>query len=371
MLVEVAVQRRRPALGRADDEEVGERHRRRPLRRRGTDSGAARWPGQIPRRPHRRIVPDAGVNRAGPTRLACGPCPEGSRRGRGGRHTAAARRHIDPLPPGLRCAGGVWAVGIVRDEADIVGTVVAQPPGPRGRAGGDRRQPVHRRHPRRCSSDLARSQPVTVLADRLAAHYQAEKTTLLARAAAARRGGLGAPLRRRRGLGHRRHRRDRHRGAVAGGVRRRRGAGAGVQPRAHGGRRSRRARPGAPPAVAQGRAQPPAQGGVPGPAPGPGCIRGTTACTAGGARRRASRSDTSPTAPRSSSCARSARDTPRWPPPTSPTRSASTGAASAPATTTSCAPRGARCVDTHNLPVGVVGAPHGLVGGPGHSVSAP
>jgi len=95
---------------------------------------------------------------------------------------------MDPLPPGLRGAGGVWAVGVVRDEEDIVETVVANLLGQ-----GVERVVVADN----LSSDgttailerLARSEPVTVLADRLAAHYQAEKVTLLAHEAT--RAGAG------------------------------------------------------------------------------------------------------------------------------------------------------------------------------------
>jgi hypothetical protein len=82
----------------------------------------------------------------------------------------------------------VWAVGIVRDEADIVETVITNL-----LAHGvervliadnlsiDGTGPILER--------LARSHPVTVLCDRLPAHYQAEKTSLLARGAA--RAGAG------------------------------------------------------------------------------------------------------------------------------------------------------------------------------------
>jgi hypothetical protein len=99
-----------------------------------------------------------------------------------------ARGHLDGVPAEVRGAGGVWAVGIVRDEADIVETVVTNLV-----AHGVERVLIADN----LSTDgtgavlerLARTLPVTVLGDRLAAHYQAEKTTLLARAAA--RAGAG------------------------------------------------------------------------------------------------------------------------------------------------------------------------------------
>jgi hypothetical protein len=99
---------------------------------------------------------------------------------------AEARRHLDAMPEIDGARGGVWAVGMVRDEADIVETVVRNLLD----------QGVHRVViADNLSTDgtheilerLARSQPVTVLMDRLPAYYQAEKMTLLARAAA--RGG--------------------------------------------------------------------------------------------------------------------------------------------------------------------------------------
>ncbi len=103
------------------------------------------------------------------------------------RHTAIARRHLDPLPEGVQSTGGVWAVGIVRDEADIVETVITNL-----LAQGVERVLVADNLSTDDTSSIlrrmARSYPVTVLADRLAAHYQAEKITLLARAAA----GAGA-----------------------------------------------------------------------------------------------------------------------------------------------------------------------------------
>jgi len=95
---------------------------------------------------------------------------------------------MDPLPPDLRGRGGVWAVGLVRDEVDIVETVLANL-----LAQGVERVVVADNG----STDgtaavverLTRTGPVTVLADRLPAHYQAEKLTLLAQAAA--RAGAG------------------------------------------------------------------------------------------------------------------------------------------------------------------------------------
>jgi len=88
----------------------------------------------------------------------------------------------------VRGAGGVWAVGMVRDEADVIETVIANL-----LAQGVERVVIADN----LSTDdtgavlerLARAHPVTVLADRLPAYYQAEKTTLLARAAV--RAGAG------------------------------------------------------------------------------------------------------------------------------------------------------------------------------------
>jgi hypothetical protein len=95
---------------------------------------------------------------------------------------------MDPLPAGLRGGGGVWAVGMVRDEADVIGTVVANL-----LAQGVERVLVADNLSRDATTavleDLASSHPVTVVQDRLPAYYQAEKTTLLARAAA--RAGAG------------------------------------------------------------------------------------------------------------------------------------------------------------------------------------
>jgi Glycosyl transferase family 2 len=104
------------------------------------------------------------------------------------RHTTLARRHLDPLPASLRGAGGVWAVAVVRDEVDIVGTVISNL-----LAQGVERVVIADNlsvdGTAAVLEDLARSHPVTVLGDGLAAHYQAEKTTVLARAAA--RAGAG------------------------------------------------------------------------------------------------------------------------------------------------------------------------------------
>ena len=108
--------------------------------------------------------------------------------GRGGawrwhRHLAQARRALDPLPDGASSAGGVWAVGVVRDEADVIGAVVSALV-----AQGVERVVVADNLSRDGTTDiledLAARLPVTVLHDRLAAHYQAEKLTVLARAAA-------------------------------------------------------------------------------------------------------------------------------------------------------------------------------------------
>ncbi len=99
-----------------------------------------------------------------------------------------ARRNLDPVPDDVRGAGGVWAVGLVRDEGDIVETVVRNLV-----AQGVERVVIADNLSTDATASvlerLAGSLPVTVLADRLAAHYQAEKTTLLARAAA--RAGAG------------------------------------------------------------------------------------------------------------------------------------------------------------------------------------
>ena len=109
------------------------------------------------------------------------------------RHTAEAKSHLDPLPEGLRGAGGVWAVGLVRDEVDIVGTVVTNL-----LAQGVERVVIADNLSVDGTAEvlegLARSHPVTVLGDRLAAHYQAEKTTVLARAAATAGAGWILPF---------------------------------------------------------------------------------------------------------------------------------------------------------------------------------
>ncbi len=99
------------------------------------------------------------------------------------RHSAAVRSHLDPLPDFPDDSGGVWAVGMVRDEADIIETVVRHLI-----AQGVERILIADNLSTDGTSEilgrLARSYPVTVLADRLQEYYQAEKTTLLARAAA-------------------------------------------------------------------------------------------------------------------------------------------------------------------------------------------
>jgi len=99
------------------------------------------------------------------------------------RHSAAVRRHLDKVPDDVGGSGGVWAVGMVRDEADIIETVVRHL-----LAQGVTRVLVADNlstdGTREILERLARSHPVTVLMDRLPAYYQAEKMTLLARAAA-------------------------------------------------------------------------------------------------------------------------------------------------------------------------------------------
>ena len=104
------------------------------------------------------------------------------------RHSAAVRRNLDRLPALPPSAGGVWAIGMVRDEADIIETAVRHL-----LAQGVERVLIADN----LSSDgteavlarLAAAHPVTVLQDRLVAYYQAEKMTVLARAAA--RAGAG------------------------------------------------------------------------------------------------------------------------------------------------------------------------------------
>ena len=105
----------------------------------------------------------------------------------------AARQNLDPLPDDVRGEGGVWAVGIVRDEADIVETVVrnlvAQ--------GVERVVVADNLSTDATGSILERlgaALPVTVLCDRLAAHYQAEKISLMARAAAQAGAGWVLPF---------------------------------------------------------------------------------------------------------------------------------------------------------------------------------
>ena len=126
---------------------------------------------------------------------------EGSRESQDGSATSnAARRHLEPLPDGVRSAGGVWAVGMVRDEADIVVHHRHQPLGPGRRTRRHRRQPLERWNQGRYSRASRQTHPVTVLVDSMEAYYQSQKMTLLARAAARGRGELGDPLRRRRDL---------------------------------------------------------------------------------------------------------------------------------------------------------------------------
>jgi glycosyltransferase involved in cell wall biosynthesis len=95
---------------------------------------------------------------------------------------------MDPLPSELRSTGGVWAVGIVRDEADIIATVVANLVDQ-----GVERVIVADNQSTDGTGALlaecARQLPVTVLADAMVGYYQAEKTSILARAAA--RAGAG------------------------------------------------------------------------------------------------------------------------------------------------------------------------------------
>lgn len=99
----------------------------------------------------------------------------------------AARSHLEPLPDDVTSAGGVWAVGMVRDEADIISTTVTNL-----LAQGVERVVIADN----LSTDgtksmleaLAQTLPVTVLVDSLEAYYQSQKMTLLARAAA----GAGA-----------------------------------------------------------------------------------------------------------------------------------------------------------------------------------
>ncbi len=98
------------------------------------------------------------------------------------------RSSLELPAPSLRSDGGVWAVGLVRDEADIVDTVVEHL-----LAQGVERVVIADNGSRDGTSailqNLAQARPVTVVGDHLTAHYQAEKITLLARAAA--RAGAG------------------------------------------------------------------------------------------------------------------------------------------------------------------------------------
>jgi glycosyltransferase involved in cell wall biosynthesis len=98
------------------------------------------------------------------------------------RHRAAARRHMDSLSD-LEPAQGVWAVGMVRDEADVVQTVVRNllDQGVERVLVADN---LSSDGTREVLEELARSEPLTVVTDRLPAYYQGEKTTLLAQAAA-------------------------------------------------------------------------------------------------------------------------------------------------------------------------------------------
>ncbi|MGH9919330.1 MAG: glycosyltransferase family 2 protein [Nitrososphaerales archaeon] len=89
---------------------------------------------------------------------------------------------MEPVPDNLTSDGGIWAVGTVRDEVDIIGSVVSNL----------LEQGVERvLIADNLSTDgtgevldaISRSSPVTVLSDALPAHYQGEKVTLLARAA--------------------------------------------------------------------------------------------------------------------------------------------------------------------------------------------
>jgi Glycosyl transferase family 2 len=132
----------------------------------------------------KRLGSGTRPHRTGGRAVSLRRVPRRTARGPGwARHTAMARSHLDELPDDLYGQGGVWAVGLVRDEADIVETVVTNL-----LAQGIERVVVADN----LSTDatpsvlarLALSHPVTVLCDRLPAHYQAEKTTLLARAAA-------------------------------------------------------------------------------------------------------------------------------------------------------------------------------------------
>jgi glycosyltransferase involved in cell wall biosynthesis len=104
------------------------------------------------------------------------------------RHSVAVRRHLDPLPDIERGSGGAWAVAMVRDEADIIETVVRHLLG----QGVERvviADNLSTDGTHEILERLSISHPVTVLMDRLPEYYQAEKTTLLARYAA--RAGAG------------------------------------------------------------------------------------------------------------------------------------------------------------------------------------
>jgi Glycosyl transferase family 2 len=98
------------------------------------------------------------------------------------RHIAVARRNLEPLPDSIVASGGVWAVGMVRDEADIIETVVKNllDQGVERVVVADN---LSQDGSRQILEELSVDNPVTVLTDRLEAHYQAQKMTLLARAA--------------------------------------------------------------------------------------------------------------------------------------------------------------------------------------------
>jgi hypothetical protein len=99
------------------------------------------------------------------------------------RHIAAAKRYLEPLPKSVVGHGGVWAVGIARDEVDIIETVVTNllDQGVERVVVADN---LSQDGTREILEELSAHNPVTVLTDRLEAHYQAQKMTLLARAAA-------------------------------------------------------------------------------------------------------------------------------------------------------------------------------------------
>jgi len=104
------------------------------------------------------------------------------------RHFTLVRSRLDPLPQDLRSGGGIWAVGVVHDEVDILGSVISNLV-----AQGVERVIVADNlstdGTAELLGDLAGRLPVTVLSDRLPAHYQSQKITALASAAA--RAGAG------------------------------------------------------------------------------------------------------------------------------------------------------------------------------------